>query len=188
MTAMESVIRPAVPADLDAVAEIFTHYVRYTVITFEEIPPPVAAWHQRLDDLAAQELPFLVAELSGEVVGYAYAAPWRPKPAYRHTVENSIYLAPGRAGQGLGGTLLEALLTACAQTHVRQMIAVIADAGTDASVALHRRFGFNDVGRLASVGYKHDRWIDTVLMQRTLGPHTDDVSGCPASARRSRST
>ncbi|MFC1421075.1 GNAT family N-acetyltransferase [Streptacidiphilus cavernicola] len=169
MTAVEPVIRPAVPADLHAVAEIFAYYVRHTVITFEETPPPVAAWHQRLDDLAAQGLPFLVAELSGEVVGYGYAAPWRPKPAYRHTVENSIYLAPGQTGRGLGGVLLDALLEACARTHVRQMIAVIADAGTDASVVLHRRHGFTDVGRLAAVGYKHDRWIDTLLMQRTLG-------------------
>ncbi len=101
---MKAVIRLAAPADLDAVAEIFTHYVRHTVITFEETPPPVAAWRQRLDNLAAQELPFLVAELSGEVVGYAYATPWRPKPAYRHMVENSIYLAPGRTGQGLAGS------------------------------------------------------------------------------------
>lgn len=166
---MESVIRPAVAADLNAVAGIFTHYVRHTVITFEEVPAPVDAWQQRLDELAAQGLPFLVAELSGEVAGYAYAAPWRPKPAYRHTVENSIYLAPGRTGRGLGGALLEALLDACARTRARQMIAVIADAGTDASVALHRRFGFADVGRLTAVGYKHGRWIDTVLMQRTLG-------------------
>ncbi|WP_078954012.1 GNAT family N-acetyltransferase [Streptomyces globisporus] len=173
---MKTEIRPAVPADLDAVAEIFAHYVRSTVITFEEIPPPVAAWHQRLEGLTAQELPFLVAELSGEVVGYAYAAPWRPKPAYRHTVENSIYLAPGRTGQGLGGNLLEALLTACARTHVRQMIAVIADTGTGASVALHRRLGFTDAGRLSAVGHKHGRWIDTVLMQRTLGPQTGDVT------------
>ncbi|MET9767549.1 N-acetyltransferase family protein [Streptomyces sp. NPDC006415] len=163
------VIRPAVPADLDAVAEIYTYYVRHTVITFEENPPPVGAWHQRLDDLAARNLPFLVAELSGEVVGYAYAGPWRPKPAYRHTVENSIYLAPGRTGRGLGGALLEALLAACTGTHVRQMIAVIADAGTDTSAALHRRYGFTDAGRLAAVGFKHDRWVDTLLMQRTLG-------------------
>ncbi|MFJ9425395.1 GNAT family N-acetyltransferase [Streptomyces sp. NPDC101249] len=177
MTAMGAVIRPAIPADLNAVAEIFTHYVRHTVITFEETPPSSAAWHQRLDDLATRELPFLVAELSGHVVGYAYAAPWRPKSAYRHTVENSIYLAPDRTGRGLGGALLEALLTACARTRARQMIAVIADAGTDASVALHRRFGFADAGRLAAVGYKHDRWIDTVLMQRTLGR-------TPASPRR----
>ncbi len=90
-------IRPAVPADLNAVAEIFTHYVRHTVITFEETPPPKAVWHQRLDDLTAQGLPFLVAELSGEVVGYPYAAPWRPKPAYRHTVEDSICQAPPAA-------------------------------------------------------------------------------------------
>ncbi|MET8604379.1 N-acetyltransferase family protein [Streptomyces rubiginosohelvolus] len=167
MTVIKPVIRPAVPADLDAVAEIYTYYVRHTLITFEENPPPVAAWHQRLD-VAARNLPFLVAELSGEVVGYAYAAPWRPKPAYRHTVENSIYLAPGRTGRGLGGALLEALLAACAGTHVRQMIAVIADAGTDTSAALHRRYGFTDAGRLAAVGYKHDRWIDTLLMQRRL--------------------
>ncbi|GAA3195083.1 N-acetyltransferase family protein [Streptomyces ramulosus] len=166
---MQPVIRPAVPADLGAVAEIFAHYVRHTVITFEETPPSVAAWHRRLDDLTAERLPFLVAELAGEVVGYAYAAPWRPKPAYRHTVENSIYLAPGRTGRGLGGALLKALLTACARTHVRQMIAVIADTGIDTSVALHRRFGFTDAGRLVAVGHKHGRRLDTVLMQRTLG-------------------
>ncbi|MFI7320275.1 GNAT family N-acetyltransferase [Streptomyces venezuelae] len=176
MTTMESVIRPAVPADLNAVTDIFTHYVRHTVVTFEETPPPLAAWRRRLDDLAAHKLPFLVAEVSGEVVGYAYAAPWRSKPAYRHTVENSIYLAPGKTGRGLGGALLEALLTACARTHVRQMIAVIADTGTDASVALHRRHGFTDVGRLTAVGYKHDRWIDTLLMQRTLGRTTATAS------------
>lgn len=176
VTVTEAVIRPVVPADLDTVAEIYTHYVRHTVITFEETPPPVAAWHRRLDDLAAQGLPFLVAELSGEVVGYAYAAPWRPRPAYRHTAENSVYIAPGRTGQGHGSALLEALLTACARTHARQMIAVIADAGIDASVALHRRYGFTDAGRLAAVGYKHDRWIETVLMQRPLGHTPTDVA------------
>ncbi|MFC8697238.1 GNAT family N-acetyltransferase [Streptomyces parvus] len=175
MTVMEPVIRPAVPADLSAVAEIYTYYVRHTVITFEENPPPVAAWQQRLDDLAARNLPFLVAELSGEVVGYAYAAPWRPKPAYRNTVENSIHLAPDRTGRGLGGALLEARLAACTGTHVRQMIAVIADAGTDASAALHRRHGFTDAGRLTAVGYKHDRLVDTLLTQRTLDRPVPDA-------------
>ncbi|MFF7176929.1 GNAT family N-acetyltransferase [Streptomyces sp. NPDC008121] len=170
MTAPAPAIRPAVPADLDAVAGIYTHYVRHTVITFEEIPPPVTAWRGRLDDLAERGLPFLVAELSGDIVGYAYAAPWRPKPAYRHTVENSIYLAPDHTGHGLGAALLDALLAAVAGTDVRQMIAVIADAGTDASIALHHRFGFTRAGRLTAVGYKHGRWIDTVLMQRPLGP------------------
>ncbi len=171
---MEPVIRPVVPADLNAVAEIFTYYVRHTVITFEETPPPLSAWLQRLDDLTARDLPFLVAELSGEVVGYAYAAPWRSKPAYRHTVENSIYLAPGRTGRGLGGALLDTLLTACARTHVREMIAIIADADTEASIALHRRAGFTDAGRLASVGYKHGHWLDTVLMQRSLSRTSED--------------
>ncbi|QMU71237.1 GNAT family N-acetyltransferase [Streptacidiphilus sp. P02-A3a] len=171
--AEESVVRPAVAADLDAVAEIYAHYVLHTVATFEESPPAVAAWDRRLDDLAARGLPFLVAEVSGEVVGYAYAAPWRPKPAYRHTVEDSVYLAPGRTGQGLGGALLRRLSAGCARAGVRQLIAVIADTGGDASVALHRRLGFTEAGRLTAVGYKHGRWIDTLLMQRTLGDPPD---------------
>ncbi|MER7671758.1 N-acetyltransferase family protein [Kitasatospora sp. NPDC096128] len=169
MTAMEPVIRPAAAADLDAVAAIYEHYVRRTVATFDETPPPLATWQQRLDDLTAQGLPFLVAEVDGEVAGYAYAAPWRPKPAYRHSAEDSIYLAPGHTGRGLGAALLEALLEACATTHVRRIIAVIADTGSDASAALHRRFGFTEAGRLTAVGHKHGRWIDTVLMQRPVG-------------------
>jgi phosphinothricin acetyltransferase len=169
MTAIDAAIRPAVPADLGAVAEIYAHYVRDTVITFDETPPAPAVWRQRFEDLAARGLPFLIAEVSGEVAGYAYAAPWRPKPAYRYTAENSIYLAPAHTGRGLGSALLEALLSACAKTHLRQVVAVIADSGTDASAALHRRYGFTDAGRLTAVGFKHDRWIDTVLMQRTLG-------------------
>lgn len=165
---MEPVIRPVVAADLEAVAGIYAHYVRHTVVTFDEQPPELSFWQQRLDDLAARGLPFVVAELGGEVAGYAYVAPWKAKPAYRHTVENSIYLSPAHTGRGLGGALLEALLAACAETDVRQVIAVIADSGVDASSALHRRFGFAEAGRLAAVGFKHERWVDTVLMQRTL--------------------
>ncbi|MCO6005647.1 GNAT family N-acetyltransferase [Actinoallomurus purpureus] len=163
-------IRAAAPADLGTVADIYAHYVRDTVITFDETPPAVADWRRRLDDLTGRGLPFLVAEVAGEPAGYAYAAPWRPKPAYRYSVEDTIYLAPDRTGQGLGGALLGALVTECARAGVHQMIAVIADAGVDASVALHRRFGFTDAGRLTDVGYKHGRWIDTLLMQRTIGP------------------
>ncbi|MEV0229279.1 N-acetyltransferase family protein [Nonomuraea sp. NPDC050786] len=168
MTVPEVVIRTAVPADLEVVAEIFAHYVSNTVITFEQTPPTVAEWQRRLDDLTGQGLPFLVADLNGDVAGYAYAGPWRPKPAYRHTVENSIYLAPDQTGRGLGGALLDALLTRCAQAGMRQMIAIIADTGSVASTALHKRFGFAPAGRLNSVGYKHGRWIDTALMQRAL--------------------
>ncbi|HEY7918714.1 MAG TPA: GNAT family N-acetyltransferase, partial [Streptosporangiaceae bacterium] len=123
-------------------------------------------------DLTERKLPFLVAEAAGTVAGYAYASPWRPKPAYRHTVEDSVYLAPGQRGRGLGRLLLESLLAGCADAGVRQVIAVIADSGDPASAALHRACGFADAGRLTQVGFKHGRWIDTVLMQRELQPGT----------------
>jgi L-amino acid N-acyltransferase YncA len=160
----------ATPADLERVADIFAHYVWNTMVTFEETPPTVADWRRRLEDLAGLGLPFLVARTGGQVAGYAYASPWRPKPAYRHTVEDSVYLAADRTGQGLGRALLGSLLTRCADAGVRQVVAVIADAGADsaASVALHRSFGFVDAGRLTAVGHKHGAWIDTVLMQRDL--------------------
>ena len=110
-----------------------------------------------------------MAETGGVACGFAYASPWRPKPAYRHTVEDTVYLSPGHTGRGIGGALLGGLLTGCADAGARQVIAVIADTGSDASAALHRRFGFAEVGRLAGVGRKQGRWIDTVLMQRELG-------------------
>jgi phosphinothricin acetyltransferase len=163
------VIRPVEPTDLTAVAAIYAHYVRETVVTFDEAPLTEAEWRAKAEDLTARGLPFLVAVIDGEIAGYAYAGPYRPKPAYRHTGEDSIYLAPDRTGQGLGSELLEALLTACQKTELRQLVAVIADTGSDASAALHRRFGFAEAGRLTNVGFKHDRWIDTVLMQRALG-------------------
>jgi phosphinothricin acetyltransferase len=162
------VISPADPADLGAVARIYAHYVTDTVVTFEETPPTVADWRARHDDLAARGLPFLVATVDGEVAGYAYAGPWRPKPAYRHTVEDSVYLAPGFTGRGLGRALLAAVLDGCAAAGMRQVVAVIADTGSDASAALHRRLGFAHAGRLTAVGHKHGRWVDTVLMQRAL--------------------
>ncbi|MGW7689455.1 N-acetyltransferase family protein [Streptomyces asiaticus] len=186
MPASAAVIRDATHADLNAIAAIFGHYVTETVVTFEETPPTVEDWARRLAELTDRGLPFLVAEVddgrkapeddartaseddSLTVVGYAYAGPWRPKPAYRHTAEDAIYLAPGRTGAGLGAALLDALLTRCAQAGVRQVVAVIADSGSDASAALHRRFGFRPAGLLAGVGHKHGRWIDTHLMQCDL--------------------
>lgn len=186
MPASAAVIRDATHADLNAIAAIFGHYVTETVVTFEETPPTVEDWARRLAELTDRGLPFLVAEVddgrkapeddartaseddSLTVVGYAYAGPWRPKPAYRHTAEDAIYLAPGRTGAGLGAALLDALLTRCAEAGVRQVVAVIADSGSDASAALHRRFGFRPAGLLAGVGHKHGRWIDTHLMQCDL--------------------
>ena len=179
MTGPQPVVRPARPADSEQVAAIFAHYVAASVATFEEIPPTAAAWRRRLGELSRLNLPFLVAlgvqeghgvEADGTVCGYAYASPWRPKPAYRYTVEDSVYISPGHTGRGIGSALLAGLLAGCADAGVRQVIAVIADTGSDASAALHRRFGFAEAGRLAGVGRKHDRWIDTVLMQKDLGP------------------
>jgi phosphinothricin acetyltransferase len=118
--------------------------------------------------LTGQGLPLLVAVVEGQVAGYAYASPWRPKPAYRFTVEDSVYIAPEWTGRGLGAALLRSLLDACARAGVRQVVAVIADTGSDASTAVHRRLGFTDAGRLIAVGHKHGRWVDTVLMQHTL--------------------
>ena len=166
----EFTVRAAVPSDLEPVAAICAHYVTTTVTTFEAVPPTAADWQRRLDDLARRNLPFLVAEEDGAVCGYAYASPWRPKPAYRHTVEDTVYVSPAHTGRGLGRALLAALLTGCEQAGARQVIAVIADTGSDASIALHRRLGFTSAGRLCRVGFKHGRWIDTVLMQRDLGP------------------
>jgi L-amino acid N-acyltransferase YncA len=164
----EFTVRAAEAADLEPVAAIFAHYVTATVTTFEEVPPTAADWRRRLDDLAARNLPFLVAEDDGTICGFAYASPWRPKPAYRHTVEDTVYISAAHTGRGLGRALLGGLLTACEQTDARQVIAVIADTGSDASVALHRRLGFIPAGRLHRVGYKHGRWIDTTLMERAL--------------------
>ncbi|PFG43239.1 phosphinothricin acetyltransferase [Isoptericola jiangsuensis] len=162
-------VRAATPDDLTIVAAIFAPYVRTTAVTFDEEPPTAEQWDARLADARTRGLPFLVAELDGEVVGYAYASPWRPKAAYRHTVEDTIYLAPEAQGRGVGTRLLSALLDACTAAGVRQVVAVIADDPAAAgSIPLHRRFGFAPAGTLQDVGFKRGRWVSTVLMQRTL--------------------
>ncbi|GAA0244349.1 GNAT family N-acetyltransferase [Actinomadura nitritigenes] len=165
-----TLVRAVRADDLDGVAAIAAHYVLNSTATFAETPQTVAEWRERLGDLEGRGLPFLVAEADGEVAGYAYAGPWRPKPAYRYTVEDTIYLDPRHLGKGLGTALLGELVERAAKAGMRQMIAVIADAAGDGSVALHRRFGFVEAGRLSDVGHKQGRWISTILMQRALGP------------------
>jgi L-amino acid N-acyltransferase YncA len=178
MADTETVIRAATAGDLEAVAAIFGHYVRTSVVTFETTPPTVARWREVLDDVGSRGLPFLICDRAGQVAGYAYAGPWRAKPAYQHTVESTIYLAPDHVGRGLGRQLLTELLRRCEQAGVTQVIAVIADGGDPASAALHRACGYADAGRLRKVGRKHGRVIDTVLMQRDLTERDGPPSDC----------
>jgi L-amino acid N-acyltransferase YncA len=166
------IVRPLRPADLGQVSEIFGWYAVNSVATFEDAPRSVADWSARAAELAGLGLPFLVADADGVIAGYAYAGPWRSKPAYRATVEDSIFIAPGHTGRGIGRLLLTELLTACAAAGARQVIAVIADSGAEASVGLHQSCGFAHAGRLADVGYKHGRWLGTLLMQRAVGDLT----------------
>ena len=165
---LSGVVRAARPGDLGAVADIFAWYVRNTVTTFEETPRSEREWAEICVLLGGLDLPFLVAEADGEIAGYAYAGPWRTKPAYRHTVEDSVFVANGRTGRGVGRLLLGGLLAGCAESGARQMIAVIADTGETGSTALHEAFGFTAAGRLKAVGYKNGRWVDTLLMQRAI--------------------
>ncbi|CDP84568.1 MULTISPECIES: GNAT family N-acetyltransferase [Mycolicibacterium] len=164
-----TVVRVTSPDDLDAISAIYAHHVETGVATFELIPPHREEWEHRLSTARERELPFLTATLDGQIVGYAYCSPWKLRPAYRHTVENSIYLAPQVAGRGIGTLLLQGLLDGCAVADIREVIAVVVD--TDeaaASLALHRKHGFVEAGRLRAVGYKHGRWLDTVLLQCSL--------------------
>ena len=163
------VVRRLATADVAQVGGIFGWYATHSVATFEESPRTAADWARLREELDELGLPFLVAEADGEVAGYAYAGLWRRKPAYRATVEDSIFIAPGKAGLGIGRLLLAALMAGCADAGYRQMIAVIADSDAEASVGLHKACGFTEAGRLSNVGYKHGRWIGTLLMQRALG-------------------
>ncbi len=165
-------VRAADGADMAAVAGIYAHYVEHTVVTFELDPPSVDAWRQRLAELNAAGWPFLVGALEERVIGYGYVAPWRSRPAYRHTVEDSVYLDQRCTGRGHGRRLLDQILLAAAANGAREVIAMIADSGSPSSVALHRSVGFTDVGRLQTVGHKHGCWIDVELLQASLHPRS----------------
>lgn len=166
-----ALIRDAGETDLPEVQAIYAHHVLTGPGSFEEQPPDVAEIAKRRRAVTGAGLPFLVAELGGKVVGYAYAAPFRPRPAYRNTVENSVYVAPGAEGRGIGRALLVKLIERCTAAGKRQMIAVIGG-GYDntASARLHAALGFKQAALLKSVGRKFDRWLDTLMMQLPLGP------------------
>jgi len=168
-SAAELTIRAGAWHDIAQVQRIYRHHVLHGLASFEIEPPSEAEMVQRWERIVAAGLPYLVAERAGEVFGYAYAGPYRPRPAYRHTVENSIYVRADHAHRGIGRGLLAALIAQCETAGLRQMIAVIGDSGNLSSIELHRRLGFTTIGTLRSVGYKFGRWVDSVLMQRPLG-------------------
>jgi phosphinothricin acetyltransferase len=162
-------IRPSLPDDVDAIAHIYAVNVLAGTGTFEIDPPSVQDMAARRADVTGKGLPWLVAEQDGKVVGYAYANHFRMRPAYRYTLEDSIYLAPEARRRGVGRVLMAELLARCEAAGARQMLAVIGDSANTGSIALHAALGFATVGRFSDVGRKFDRWIDVVLMQRALG-------------------
>jgi len=162
-------IRSATLADIPAIADIYAEAVNHGTATFELTPPDVAEMTRRFHELSNGGFPYLVATVDGNIAGYAYAGLYRARPAYRFTVENSVYLAPARHRQGIGLALLTELIVQCEAGGYRQMIAVIGDSANAASVGVHTRAGFEMTGTMHNVGFKFGRWLDTVLMQRALG-------------------
>ena len=175
MSALE--IRPATEADLSAITGIYEHAVLYGTATFELTPPDLAEMSRRFEALKTGGFPYFAAALDGRVVGYAYAGPYRPRPAYRFTVENSVYLEPAIHRRGIGAQLLQKLIAECESRGYRQMIAVIGDSANAGSIGVHTRMGFAMIGTHPNVGFKFGRWLDTVMMQRALG---DGATTLPA--------
>ena len=163
-------VRAAAQGDVAAIQAIYAHHVLRGLATFEEVPPDVAEMRRRHADVTACGLPYLVAVERGEVLGYGYCAPYRARSAYRYALEDSIYIKDGHLGKGIGTLLLTELLRICEGLGYRQVIAVIGDSANAGSIALHARLGFLRVGTLRSTGFKFGRWVDSVLMQRPLGP------------------
>lgn len=169
MSDVSMTIRPSTDADLPAITAIYAHAVAHGTGTFELEAPDQAEMARRRDDVRQKGLPWLVAERQGVVLGYAYANHFRPRRAYRFCLEDSIYLAPEARSQGVGTVLLAELLARCEAAGARQMLAVIGDSQNLGSIGVHRRLGFEHTGLLRSAGWKFDRWLDVVLMQRSLG-------------------
>jgi L-amino acid N-acyltransferase YncA len=169
------IVRDATEADMAAVQIIYAHHVLHGLATFEEVPPSTDELLTRRRSVLGLGLPYLVAEMDGRIVGYSYATTYRPRPAYRHTIEDSVYVAAGFEGRGIGRALLGALIARCETGPWRQMLAVIGNSGNAGSIALHRSLGFETAGTLKAVGFKLGRWVDTVLMQRALGEGSGTV-------------
>ncbi len=162
-------IRDSRADDLERIQAIYAHHVLTGTASFEEVPPGLEELASRRDDVLGRGMPYIVAEMEGRVIGYAYAGPYRLRTAYRYTVEDSIYLDPDCMGRGAGRALLSVVIDRCAEAGCRQMVAVIGGNGNAASIGLHRSLGFEPAGLLKAVGFKFGHWVDSVLMQRPLG-------------------
>ncbi len=162
-------VRPAAAQDLPAIHSIYAYHVLHGLASFEEVPPPLEEMRRRYDEVTRQGLPYLVAEDRGEVQGYGYCTLYRTRSAYRHTLEDSIYVKPAMQRKGIGKALLAELIARCTALNYRQVIAVIGDSANAASIAVHASLGFVRAGNLRSSGYKFGRWVDTILMQLPLG-------------------
>ncbi|MTJ81866.1 MAG: N-acetyltransferase [Telmatospirillum sp.] len=169
-------VRDAQESDMAGVQAIYSYYVTRLAATFEEVPPSVEEMIARRAKTLARGLPYLVAETDGEVVGYTYAGPFRPRSAYRYTIEDSIYVAPSVPRRGVGTALLGTLVRRCTDLGYRQMIGIIGDSANQASIGVHRKLGFRQEGVLRGVGLKFGHWVDVVIMHRPLG---DADSGLP---------
>ena len=162
-------LRLATSEDIKEITEIYNYYVVNSVVTFDIEKSTEVTWQEKLDYLNGLGLPFIVAQsASGNVLGFAYVAPWRAKAAYRRTVENTIYLRPAAIGKRLGTRLLAELIERSKAAGVKEIVAVISDKGADTSIALHEAFGFKKQGHLAKVGFKFNRWLGTILLQKSL--------------------
>ncbi len=170
-------IRDSTDGDMAAVRSIYAHHVQNGLASFEEVAPDPAQIARRRQAVLKGGFPFRVAELRGTVKGYAHAGPYRHRPAYRFSVENSVYVAPDALGLGLGRLLLADLIERCTALGHRQMIAIIGDSGNAASINLHANLGFREVGVIKSAGFKFGRWVDSVIMQRPLGDGDDSPPG-----------
>lgn len=162
------IVRPATDEDAAALAAIYGHHVLHGFGTFETTPPDAAWMDRRRREVQGYGLPYLVAEAEGRVLGFAYASPFRPRPGYRFTAEDSVYVAPDAIGRGVGRAVLSEVVAACEALGLRQLVAVIGDSGNAASIGLHRSLGFQDAGVGRSLGHKHGRWVDIVWMQKAL--------------------
>ena len=173
---MEKVlIRPATPNDIGAITRIYADAVLYGTASFEIEPPDQAEMLRRQSTLLNNGYPYFAAEIESVVAGYAYAGPYRTRPAYKWSVEDSVYVAPDMHRKGIGALLLRALIAASTQRGYRQMIAVIGDSGNDSSIGLHQSLGFARAALLPTIGFKRGRWVDCVMMQRPLGPGSTDL-------------